>query len=338
MTTTYTADLKAAALETANYLASARDAFNLRGEALTVLASLRAALRGPDEPRTYTKAAMLIETMPAATLDVQNEARALAVTSLRNLASQRTAQEQLRIAESLVRDDVQANVGNAVEKAMELFGEPGQVFDEDEHRALCYRQPDTDDFREALPAGLYVVEEGTDPADGATAWRWYYKHDDAPEPEDSDWFETEAEALADLYDMERLDRPDGAEVQEYWLVTNYLAHHLEGYGESVVDSELFHSKIWGRCSTGQAIKMDWIIERIALDILNAGEQDLSEDAAKRGREALVLLSEIVASPKTGESQFQAEAARLLADVGYSTQAPYALAVHALWGFDPRDLV
>jgi hypothetical protein len=53
----------------------------------------------------------------------------------------------------------------------------------------------------------------------------------------------------------------GREAYEHWIVTPYLAGKLEEQGEIV--GELFNWKIWGRCTTGQAICLDGVIERIA---------------------------------------------------------------------------
>jgi hypothetical protein len=53
----------------------------------------------------------------------------------------------------------------------------------------------------------------------------------------------------------------GREAYEHWIVTPYLADKLEEHGEIV--GELFNWKIWGRCTTGQAIYLDGVIGRIA---------------------------------------------------------------------------
>jgi hypothetical protein len=52
------------------------------------------------------------------------------------------------------------------------------------------------------------------------------------------------------------------EVYEWWLVTSWLARKLKEQGECVIESE----GIWGRRTSGQAIKMDYVITRICADL------------------------------------------------------------------------
>jgi hypothetical protein len=54
------------------------------------------------------------------------------------------------------------------------------------------------------------------------------------------------------------------EPYEHWIVSNWLASKLENKGE-VVESYL-GLMIWGRCTTGQAIYMDAVIEEICKEI------------------------------------------------------------------------
>lgn len=52
-----------------------------------------------------------------------------------------------------------------------------------------------------------------------------------------------------------------AEVFEWWLVDSMLFEDLKARGEVFIDSG--GNKIWGRCTTGQAILLDGVITRIA---------------------------------------------------------------------------
>ena len=52
------------------------------------------------------------------------------------------------------------------------------------------------------------------------------------------------------------------EIFEYWLVSPYLGRKLRESGEPVL--ERCGAWIWGRTCTGQAIALDWVIEKIAL--------------------------------------------------------------------------
>ncbi len=54
------------------------------------------------------------------------------------------------------------------------------------------------------------------------------------------------------------------EAYEHWIITPYFARRLKMKGEIV--GELFGWHIWGRCTTGQAISRDGVIEQIASDM------------------------------------------------------------------------
>ncbi|WP_454735420.1 hypothetical protein [Cupriavidus necator] len=60
--------------------------------------------------------------------------------------------------------------------------------------------------------------------------------------------------------------PEHYEAYEHWAVTEWFAHKLRDQGETVV--ELFNMNIWGRCTTGQMIYMDSVLNRIAADLLS----------------------------------------------------------------------
>lgn len=55
-----------------------------------------------------------------------------------------------------------------------------------------------------------------------------------------------------------------AEVFEWWMVSNFLARELKKRGEVILTWG--NGKYWGRCTTGQAIMMDYIICKIAEDM------------------------------------------------------------------------
>ena len=58
--------------------------------------------------------------------------------------------------------------------------------------------------------------------------------------------------------------PEFLEPYEFWIVTNWLADKLREKNEIV--AEFMGFNIWGRLTTGQAILLDDIINRIAEDI------------------------------------------------------------------------
>lgn len=51
------------------------------------------------------------------------------------------------------------------------------------------------------------------------------------------------------------------EVYEYWAVSDVLAHRLQTEGEHV-DRDLAGMNVWARTTTGQAISMDGVIQKI----------------------------------------------------------------------------
>jgi hypothetical protein len=59
--------------------------------------------------------------------------------------------------------------------------------------------------------------------------------------------------------------PEIIEVYEHWLISGWLASRLEEKGE-VVGRDICGLTIWGRCTTGQAISMDWVIQQIYKDL------------------------------------------------------------------------
>ena len=70
------------------------------------------------------------------------------------------------------------------------------------------------------------------------------------------------------------ERPQ--EVFEWWRITSYLFHKLRDKGEVVLEGP--NGYYWGRCCTGQAILLDWVISEICADneILEGQEYDWSK--------------------------------------------------------------
>lgn len=53
------------------------------------------------------------------------------------------------------------------------------------------------------------------------------------------------------------------EALEYWVVSSWLAEKLAEKGESI--AEVCGLTVWGRCTSGQAISLDGVISKIALE-------------------------------------------------------------------------
>ena len=67
-----------------------------------------------------------------------------------------------------------------------------------------------------------------------------------------------------------------SEVYEHWIVSNWLARKLAERGE--VTGDVCGMTIWGRCTTGQAISMDYAIQQIAAELWPE-ELEASDDSA-----------------------------------------------------------
>lgn len=66
------------------------------------------------------------------------------------------------------------------------------------------------------------------------------------------------------------------EVYEWWMVTTWFGEKLKAHGEVVI--ELYGRTLWGRCCTGQAILLDYVVGRICeeMEILEGQAYDWSK--------------------------------------------------------------
>ena len=65
-------------------------------------------------------------------------------------------------------------------------------------------------------------------------------------------------------DLDNADtRPQ--EVYEYWIVSEWLASKLAARG-CVIHRDFFNLPLWGRCATGQAIKLDAVIRDVVREL------------------------------------------------------------------------
>lgn len=67
-----------------------------------------------------------------------------------------------------------------------------------------------------------------------------------------------------------------SDVYEHWIVSNWLARKLAERGE--VTGDVCGMTIWGRCTTGQAIGLDYVIQQIAAELWPE-ELEASDDSA-----------------------------------------------------------
>ncbi len=66
--------------------------------------------------------------------------------------------------------------------------------------------------------------------------------------------------------IENKEEWDLPEFYEFWSVDDWLAEKLENEGELIIDYKGY--KVWGRMATGQAIYLDYVLEKIAEKIRN----------------------------------------------------------------------
>lgn len=81
-----------------------------------------------------------------------------------------------------------------------------------------------------------------------------------------EWTKTIAKAPFTIEDIENsfYQDEDGDVVYkdpyEWWIVSDWLAERLAKHDEVLIREG--NRCIWGRCTTGQAIKLDWVMKQI----------------------------------------------------------------------------
>lgn len=68
----------------------------------------------------------------------------------------------------------------------------------------------------------------------------------------------------DACERDKLD-PYHREVFEHWLVSPWFAEKLISHGEKV-DTDFAGMNVWARCTTGQAISQDGVVQRIYREV------------------------------------------------------------------------
>ena len=61
------------------------------------------------------------------------------------------------------------------------------------------------------------------------------------------------------------DNQEPQEIFEWWLVSPWLSKKLQLEGQPILDND--YGVWWGRCATGQAISMDYIVQQIYDDLM-----------------------------------------------------------------------
>lgn len=161
------------------------------------------------------------------------------------------ADKVYELAKRLVEREVINCVSTLVSTLLKTAYQENALIDEDDAHKMWSRRAHADDYRDAAPADLDVTK-----ADDGT-WTAHARGEVFGAS-----YATEREAWCALFDAEGEQEPDGGEVFEHWIVSDWLADKLEEQGESVA-RDVQGLTIWGRCTTGQAIALDYVIQSIA---------------------------------------------------------------------------
>lgn len=142
---------------------------------------------------------------------------------------------------------------------------PEQTGDQDLDDILSYwGDCEATDLTDAQIAEAFA-EEGIEITEdsGQYAGGWLYHFSDPEHHAEGYRFEDVlldawARIEPDIDDATRDERT--CEVYEHWAVSPWLASHLRSQGEETFD--LDGLCVWKRCTTGQSISMDWVIQVI----------------------------------------------------------------------------
>lgn len=108
---------------------------------------------------------------------------------------------------------------------------------------------------------LYNVSSQPDFETAAENNGWTYNNDLEiwEHEEESETFST-AQEVCEEHNLDYEYR----EAYEFWIVSDYLAEKLKEHGEMV--EEIMGLTVWGRCTTGQAILLDYCISKVCQDM------------------------------------------------------------------------
>jgi hypothetical protein len=181
-------------------------------------------------------------------------------------------------ARRLVQNEVCYCVSALINTMSQREWDGSDGVDQDDLIALSFRQPNADDYRDAArEAGVFdtPAKPGTadlrriDITQGDGVWFYATTDEDGDAADEGQGYDdTEAGGWRAGFDSLGIDHPEGAEVLEHWLISDWLADKLEAKGESVV-RDLCGLTVWGRATTGQAIYCDGVIEEITREMLEA---------------------------------------------------------------------
>lgn len=176
-------------------------------------------------------------------------------------AEWRTIRIALR-AEGYQRHEVlccdSALVGDLLQLGGEGGGDLARAFDADAMRNV-YADPsdwDADQCRE------YAEDHGIDLPEGEACAEHATREAACPACQETDEDDSPRGWLTEARDACReyaQDHP--AEVYEWWRVSSWLCDQLDAIGEVTIDND--YGTWWGRCTTGQRLIMDGVLQQVA---------------------------------------------------------------------------
>jgi hypothetical protein len=168
-----------------------------------------------------------------------------------------------RVVGDLVRREVVCCISSTVSALLKVASEcHSKDFDYDEMLNLCQRRADNSERIGEIIERLGEVEDEELDAE-----------DDA---ETLTTLAVEKSKLEDEKQELEVEQDEPSEVYEHWNVSRYFARKLAEKGE--VTGDLLDFKVWGRCCTGQAILLDYVVCAIAaeMQILEGQRNDWSK--------------------------------------------------------------
>lgn len=168
---------------------------------------------------------------------------------MQNSNSVVTEQQINEVVERIVKQDVIYCVSSLVSEISEMSGRSGNHQLQEQCFNLSESEPD---YEQAATDEGWVISDNKE----------FFEiiHPDSDDSY-SDW--------EDCCNDENIDYHSyRSEVYEHWIVSSWLANKLESHGQ-VIDHDFMGLTIWGRCTTGQSISMDYVIQQIAKDIIES---------------------------------------------------------------------
>lgn len=182
------------------------------------------------------------------------------------LVSDLTAQDKFKIAENLVSREVLQNASYLIDGLLGLANKSDDHSIAEDIYSIATQESEPLDAKRECQLNGWERSDEMDKVrldafcrkEGLTVFasmsNTYINVDNAEYYENlEDWAEL---AGLENYDLEQ----EPLETLEYWIVSDYLARHLEN------TTDIYNLNIWGRSCSGQAIALDDDIQALAVDL------------------------------------------------------------------------